>query len=50
MKYKVNNTIVYQTGGFVTPYTNKYVSKFIDFLHNNLRKGPAEQKAVGPLL
>lgn len=50
MKYRVDNTIVYQKGGFVTPFTNKYVYKFMQFLDKNLRKGPQEQKAVGPLI
>ena len=50
MKYRVDNTIVYQKGGFVTPFTNKYVYKFMQFLDKNLRKGPPQQKAMGPLI
>lgn len=50
MKYKVNGTVVYQRGGFVTPFTNNYVYKFMKFLDKNFRKGPPEQKAVGPLI
>ena len=50
MKYRVNSTIVYQRGGFVTPFTNHYMYMFMRSLDKKFRQGPPQQKAMGPLI
>ena len=48
--YKQGGVLKAQNGtpSFVTPMTNQFTTKLMEFLEKYRRKGPAPQKAIGP--